>query len=240
VTICKNSESTLARAIESVLDLDYTNFEYILVDGLSNDNTIQIIESYKSDFESRKIRYKFCSELDLGISDAFNKGVRLCNGDYVLFLNSDDWIEATILSNVVSNFKENIDVFCGNLRYWIADSGKFKVRKSRVHLLNFGMYVMHPTVIVKRSLLMEFVFDINLSIAMDYDFILGLYIQNYSFCYIDKVFSNMQSGGISSNKLKMRIEENNVMKSKLPFTLYHIARLKILVEDYLLKHIVGK
>ena len=84
ITICRNSEKTILKTIESVINQTYKNIEYIVIDGLSEDNTISEINKYKSKISEIII------EKDDGIYDAFNKGLKKCSGDLIGFVNSDD------------------------------------------------------------------------------------------------------------------------------------------------------
>ena len=96
ITVSLNSESTIKECIESVLSQTYKNIEYIIVDGMSNDKTIKIIDSYRSKLD------KFISEKDEGIYDAMNKGIKLATGDIVGILNSDDeYFNENVIENVV-------------------------------------------------------------------------------------------------------------------------------------------
>ena len=86
VTVCYNSEKTIERTIKSVLSQSYKNIEFIIIDGQSTDNTKLIVKKYK-----KKIK-KFISEKDKGIYDAFNKGLKIFNGDVIGFVNYDDFL----------------------------------------------------------------------------------------------------------------------------------------------------
>ena len=84
ITVCYNSENTIERTIKSVLSQTYQDIEYIIVDGLSTDKTLEIVNKYKD-----KIA-KIISEKDTGLYDAMNKGIDNASGEYLMFLNSDD------------------------------------------------------------------------------------------------------------------------------------------------------
>ena len=90
ITASYNSEKTISDTITSVLNLDFNDFEYIIVDGNSKDKTVDIIKSFISKFEAKGITYKFISEKDKGIYDAWNKGIALSEGQWISFLGSDD------------------------------------------------------------------------------------------------------------------------------------------------------
>ena len=109
VTICYNSEETIEETIQSVIMQDYSDYEYIIVDGASTDNTLQIVNKYRGSIS------KCISEADKGISDAFNKGIELAEGEYITFLNSDDIMLPGTLSYVSKALNKNTDIIFGNV-----------------------------------------------------------------------------------------------------------------------------
>ena len=97
VTVVYNGEKTIRKTIESILCQEFKDYEYIIVDGLSKDNTVNIAREYERLFEGRLRIY---SEPDKGIYDAMNKGIKLAKGDYIWLVNADDWIEKDALYNI--------------------------------------------------------------------------------------------------------------------------------------------
>jgi glycosyltransferase involved in cell wall biosynthesis len=91
ITVSFNSGKTIRATIRSLLNQKCTNFEYIIIDGNSTDNTLEIIKSYENKFALKNVRYKYTSEPDNGIYNACNKGLNLINGNWVAFLGSDDY-----------------------------------------------------------------------------------------------------------------------------------------------------
>ena len=101
VTVTLNSEKTLERTIKSVLGQNYSDVEYIIIDGGSTDGTLNIIEKYKDKIS------KVISEKDNGLYDAMNKGIKLSTGDIVGILNSDDFFyNEEVLSIVANSFED--------------------------------------------------------------------------------------------------------------------------------------
>ena len=90
VTVCYNSSKTISNCIESVLRQNNNNYEYIIIDGASDDGTVEIAKTYKEKFEEKDIKYTIISEPDLGIYNAMNKGIDRASGEWILYLNSDD------------------------------------------------------------------------------------------------------------------------------------------------------
>ena len=104
VTVCFNSEKTIARTIDSVLNQDISEVEYLIVDGASTDNTLYIIDRYKNRFQEK---LKVISEPDNGWYDAMNKGILNAKGKFIVFLNSDDFFDKDAISNVVKFIQKN-------------------------------------------------------------------------------------------------------------------------------------
>lgn len=202
ITVCYNSESTIESTIKSIVSQTYKDIEYIIVDGNSKDNTMNIIKNYE------KYISKWISEPDNGIYDAFNKGIALANGDIIGIVNSDDYLENDSVEKIVNCFLElsDADLVHGNMRI-VNENGKFLyINKGKKELLKtrfVSMPVCHPTVFVKKSVYDDIgLFDTNYRIAGDYDFILKCIDNKKVFYYIDEIISNMRVGGASDNYIK--------------------------------------
>ncbi len=112
ITVVRNGASTIERTILSVINQDYSDFEYIIVDGVSTDDTLAILNTYTD-----KIA-KIISEPDAGIYDAMNKGISVAKGDWIYFLGCDDILyEPSTLSKIISNDLAGIDVIYGNVLF---------------------------------------------------------------------------------------------------------------------------
>jgi glycosyltransferase involved in cell wall biosynthesis len=107
VTASYNSEKTISDTITSVLNLDFQDFEYIIIDGNSSDGTLGIIQSFIPKFETKGAPYKFISEKDKGIYDAWNKGIQLSSGEWISFLGSDDMYIEDALINYSNEIKKS-------------------------------------------------------------------------------------------------------------------------------------
>jgi len=114
ITVCFNSENTIKDTIESVLNQTYKNIEYLIIDGKSSDETLNIIKSFEEKFNNSKITFKWISEADKGIYDAMNKGLKMANGELIGILNSDDWYELETVKIIVEkNQGLNFSVISG-------------------------------------------------------------------------------------------------------------------------------
>ena len=103
ITVCYNSEKTISKTIESIINQTYKNIEFIIIDGKSDDKTLEIIDNYKNNIS------KIISEKDNGIYDAFNKGLNICNGDLIGFVNSDDILTPNALEILVKYYNKHTD-----------------------------------------------------------------------------------------------------------------------------------
>ena len=197
ITVCLNSVDTIERTIKSVLNQNNAKIEYIIVDGGSQDGTLDIIRSY-----SENITY-WCSEQDNGIYDAMNKGIARATGDIISFLNSSDWYEQGIFEAIQNEFeKGKSDIVCGRLRYIKNDHiiGESSCVKSEKDIY-VQMIYSHPAMFVKKALFEQYgVFDTNYKICADYDWLLRVYNKGANISFIDCVCTNFSLGGISSKK----------------------------------------
>ena len=107
ITASFNSEKTITDCINSVLNQHFSNFEFIVIDANSTDATLNIIKSFESKFREKNITYKYISEIDKGIYDAWNKGLLLSSGEWISFLGSDDEYLLDALGNYYSEIVQN-------------------------------------------------------------------------------------------------------------------------------------
>lgn len=201
ITVGFNSAKTIEGTIESVLNQDYPDIEYIVVDGGSTDGTVQIIERYQNRIS------KWISEKDHGMYDAMNKGIAMATGDVIGILNSDDvYINTHVISDLMAlmQAKKTQVVFADLilvdqnddnkiLRYY--DSGHFHPNK-----FQYGWMPAHPTVFVKRELYdVVGPFSTTYQIAADYEMLIRiLAIQRARYAYLPKPVVRMRSGGAST------------------------------------------
>jgi len=210
ITVCFNSEKTIKQTIESVLNQNYYNIEYVIIDGGSKDNTLNIIEIYRS-----KIN-KIVSEPDKGIYDAINKGIQLASGEVVGILNSDDVLDnCDIINKIVENFESNkeLDSVIGDIAF-INNNGKLYRKFSALHWnptkFAWGMMPPHPTFYCKKNIFYKYGFyRIDFKIAADYELMMRfLLVNNISYKYIPIVFVNMNLGGVSTKNIFSKIQIN--------------------------------
>jgi glycosyltransferase len=211
ITVSYNSESTIGDTIKSVISQTYKNIEYLIIDGNSVDNTLNIIKKYNS-----KI-YKIVSENDNGIYDAMNKGINLATGDIIAILNSDDvYSNVNVINNVVEKFKQNsISCLYGDLVYTKKNDLNKITRfwKSGKYINNsflYGWMPPHPTFFVKREIYLKYgYFRLNLSSAADYEIMLRIiHKNNERVFYFPEILIKMREGGVSNDNLLNRLRAN--------------------------------
>lgn len=211
ITVVRNGEQTIRDTINCVLSQSYHNIEYIVVDGNSTDRTLDIVQSF-----GNKVS-KIISEPDTGIYDAMNKGLRAATGDYIGFLNADDFYsDQDVVSKIVSTARETqADSIYGDLvfvdqnntnkivRYW--KSGRFDRFK-----MIFGWSVPHPTFFVKRSVFKRHgLFRENFGLSGDYEMMVRFFFKDrISAAYIPQVLVRMRVGGAGNSGLQSKIKGN--------------------------------
>lgn len=212
ITVCYNNGKTIRQTIESVLNQSFTDFEYRIIDGQSTDESIEIIRSFGN-------QISWISEADSGIYDAMNKGISLARGEYIAFLNADDFYAGPdVLQAVYETLQQNPHARAayGDLAYVNGeDTGKMvRYWKSGTYTLNsflWGWMPPHPTFFLSREAFGTFGSFRNedLRSAADYELILRmLYKHQLPAGYCRKLLVMMRTGGISNQSWGNRLRGN--------------------------------
>lgn len=206
ITICKNSEETIERTINSVINQNYQDLEYIIIDGGSTDATLSIINKFK-----KKINYVI-SEADKGIYDAINKGISLSSGDLISILHSNDvFFDCQVLNNVSKyfNLNKNFSILLGSLIYKKNFDKKsvsryYSARFFKPWMLRFGVSPPHTSSFIKRKIYQKFgAYDSSYLIAGDFEiFTRYLLKNNLPYKISQECFVVMQPGGLSNKNIK--------------------------------------
>lgn len=201
ITIVRNGVATLERTIRSVLEQTYSNIEYIVVDGGSEDGSLDIIKRYED-------HLVWESESDRGISHAFNKGIGQATGDWVGLLNADDWYELDAVEQVIENIRNaKADVVHGAVRMWQGEASTEVIYPNQRQLAR-QMTINHPTAFVRKSVYDRFgLYKETYKIGMDYELLLRLWQNRCVFLELDAVLANMSLGGISDLQWKIASQE---------------------------------
>lgn len=228
ISVAFNSERTIARTIESVLLQTYRDIEYIVVDGKSTDNTLQIIQSYQEAFNNYPGRIlKIISEPDNGMYDALNKGAQISTGELVGQINTDDWYELDAVQTMVDLYaKEKYDVAWGSINI-IKPTGNM-IKHAKIGKLWTTTHWCHPGMFSKRENLIEYPYPLE-SMYDDFDYITAVHRAGKRIITIDKVISNFTFGGMSTKKslkeVKRRVDITYGIYKKYNMSkLYYLQR----------------
>ncbi len=207
ITVSFNSEKTIKDTIESVLNQKYENIEYIIVDGASKDNTLNIISNYENKIS------KLISEKDAGIYDAINKGIRLSTGKIIGILNSDDiFYDEMVLKKINDHFNENpfCEAIIGDVQF-INSKGnlvrRYSSKKWNVNKFKWGFMPPHPSFYCKKELYDKFgYYSTKFKIASDFELLIRfLKVNSVKFMYMPIIVAKMNLGGISTSGISSTI-----------------------------------
>lgn len=220
ITITYNSAATLEDTIKSVVSQDFPDIEYIIVDGLSKDSTLSIVNRYSPYIA------KVVSEKDKGLYDALNKGIRLATGEVVGMLHSDDlYADNNVISKVAQQFAADPSVealYADMVFVDRNDSGKvlrtWKAGAYEEDAFKKGWMPPHPTFFVRKSVYDRFGgFNLDLKLSADYELMLRLiHKHKIKIAYLPETIVKMRMGGLSNHsffvKLKANIEDKMAWK----------------------------
>ncbi len=202
-----NAQNTIDRCIKSVLRQKFNNIQYIVIDGGSTDNTVQIINRYRDKIDL------VVSEPDNGIYDAMNKGIALATGDIIGTLNADDfYADDNVLSAVAEAFIEpKTNILYGDLDYIDPNEKiirKWRSGKYKSGMFNWGWMPPHPTFYCRRKLFEILgVYSLDYGSAADYELMLRFIHSNKAnVIYLNKVMVKMNIGGVSNKSLSNRVK----------------------------------
>lgn len=201
ITVCYNSGKTIEDTLKSVLSQTYTNYEYVIKDGGSTDNTLDIIKEYEPKFKGK---IKLITGPDKGLYNAMNIAISNAKGDIVGIINSDDVLASNnVFQSVIDNI-EGYDAVFSNLIFKDENLDKIKRRYSgKVKNYKLGWHPPHPTLYIKKYVYDDIgTFNTKFKIAADYDFMLRLMKSKYKLKYVDDVYVYMRTGGVSTNGFK--------------------------------------
>ena len=210
ITVTYNSAATVEATLASVVAQEHEDIEYIIVDGGSSDNTLEIVDRYKHRIT------KVISEKDNGIYDALNKGIALATGDVVGIIHSDDfYVHNKVLSRVAEEFSKGVSSVYADLQYVNRDNPDKVVRHWRSGRYREGIFLAgwmppHPTFFIRRNCYDKYgSFNTILRSAADYELMLRmLHKHKISTVYIPEVLVKMRVGGKSNASLINRINAN--------------------------------
>jgi len=237
ITACFNSEKTINRCFSSVRSLPFSDIEHIIIDGNSSDGTVDLIKDY-SISNSTSYKISWISEADFGIFDAYNKGVNLASGKYVIFLNSDDEILKEDFELLLNRIKQNpnIDVWFGSINY-VNLGGEVLRLDSKFSLQSMllkGMCFQHPSMVFKKKSIENNKFNPLFKVIGDYDHVLRLMLSNLLLFKCHNCTTiRMYAGGVSDGNFKQRLVEgyksHRALFNPITSSLFLLSRLGYMI-----------
>lgn len=216
ITVCYNAENTIASTIESVINQNYRPLQYIIIDGMSEDNTVHIIKEYEKELEDSGIEAIIVSEKDLGIYNAMNKGIKMASGEWINFMNADDRFYASnVISNILEQIPSYVDIVYGDEMIKDA-SGKVCINRRNGEIENIckTLPFCHQSSFTRKKWFQQHLFDESLKIVADYEFFLYCYTNHAKFHYFNTIIAEYYSEGTSRQLYKKAIDESFKVKSK--------------------------
>ncbi len=212
ITVAYHSIATLEATVQSVLSQTYADIEYIVVDGHSEDGTVELLKRYENRFRGR---LHWISEKDRGIYDAMNKGIQMATGDLVGILNSDDYFtSADVVEKFVSAFEDpTLDAVYGDIHF-IRDGEPDKCVRyySSKHFspgwLRFGFMPAHPSFYARREVFERAgLYKTDYKIGSDYEMMVRLFCKHkIRSKYLPIDFVTMRLGGLSTRNIGSRLQ----------------------------------
>ena len=221
ITSSYNSEETISDTINSLLDQTSSNFECIFIDGNSKDGTCDIIRKHIVKFNDKGINVQLISEDDKGIYDAWNKGIDLANGEFISFLNSDDFFEIDAIEKVdeylkTIKFKNNSFGIVGTLFYCDNDKKVIKKRKKSKlwkYVYRYKMPFNFPGLFLKSEVYKKLnKFNDTFKLSGDYDFIVRAIDHGTMFYLFDSHIINMRNQGATYSPKNIKIGRSEDLK----------------------------
>ena len=211
ITIVYNNVRDIERTIQSVINQTYSNIEYVIVDGLSNDGTLQVIDKYKSQIT------KLISEKDEGIYDAMNKGLALATGDYVIFMNSGDEFYDNETVAAVFAAADEADIYYGETEMIADDGSSLGQRRHKAPAkftwrgFKYGMSISHQAIYIRRSLAEPY--DPRYQLSSDIDWIIRAAKKAKKIVNVNRYVAKYLAGGMSKKKHRQSLMERfDIMK----------------------------
>lgn len=239
ITPTYNSENTLDGTVNALLRQTFSDFEYIVIDGVSKDGTVKKLESYIPAFEKKGVKVTIVSEPDKGVYDAMNKGIALAKGELVGITNSDDWYEDNALQAMWTKYTDGTvdrsnSMLYGIERVW-KNGNVYNVQRRGAAFLSEGV-MPHSTFFVANEVYKKHgAFDLSVKVLADYDFISRCVSQGVRLVEVDEIISNFQLGGISSSYFdfysdyyKIQLKYNYITEKRYKELMF-VLRIKKLV-----------
>jgi len=238
ITVVYNNVFSIEETIKSVINQSYNNIEYIIIDGGSNDGTVEIIKKYAD-----KIDY-WSSEKDFGLYYAMNRGLEIATGDWINYMNSGDcFSENVVIEKIFKDSKTDAGVIYGNVNFNFDGIHHVYVKANSLNYLWKGMQFVHQASFVSTKIMKKFPFDTNYKLIADYKSLYLIYLSDVKFKYVDMAICDFLAGGLSDNNPKSIIECQKLIfpiHNNLKVRIYYYYRYVQCTIRYNLAKIIGQ
>ena len=232
ITVSFNIADEIERTCKSIVNQTFQDFEWIVVDGGSDDGTKDILQRFSFRINS------FTSERDNGIYNAMNKGIRKSSGKYLVFLNGgDSFFDDDSLNIISSSLTFDYDIVTGNSRIVNQLSYNDWIAPDKPDL--FSSTLPHNASYIKRMLFDKyFLYNENLKIVSDYEFFIKVFFQDIDYYHVNSLVSVFYQNGISSVNRELAQKENDFVRKKYFSRRYFFQQLKLSVQHP--RYLAGK
>ena len=228
ITVCRNHAQELERTIRSVESQTWQEKEYLVIDGASTDDTLDVIKAHEASIT------RWVSEPDQGIYDAMNKGVRMAQGEWVIFMNAGDTFASDDTLQRVFGSPLDADVIYGDVI-----KGEL-VKKAEAPRNAHRMFYCHQSAFVRTRCLREFPFDIRHRMSADFKQVKQLYLSGKTFLQLDFPVANFDTQGVSNRNRSAGLYDNIQVIRETDSLWEQMKLLPRLYFTYLLCKIRGK
>lgn len=224
ITVCFRAREQVQMTMESILSQTWTDFEYLVIDGGSQDGTKELLEQSSPLFSKKSISFQFRSEPDKGIYDAMNKGTRLASGKWLLFLNAGDLFASTDALEQFFRTPASADILYGDTL--CIYQGRTKLYPALpLEDLTYEMAFCHQSAFILRELLLEHPYDTTYRVCADHHFFLSMYLKGKTFEYRRLPVSVYEIAGYSDKNKMLSHKEKHRMQKELGIFHFSLAWL---------------
>lgn len=198
-------KETFKQMVESVANQTYSDIEHVIIDGGSTDGSVDLIKEYSKKYK----KITWISEIDNGVYDAMNKGAKLASGEYIIYLNSDDFYhDDRGLENCINAIEENNADFSYSKVRILSQDNSYKIAKPNMLKFLRGIPFGHQGLLMKKAAFFEMgEFDYSFKIAADCQMILGMLLKDYKGIFVEGDFVNFREGGVSGSNEEGKLEK---------------------------------
>lgn len=236
ITVCFNNEKDISKTLESIFDQTMRDFELIIQDGGSTDNTNIIVQDEVKKL-NRDINVIHNIEEDAGIYDAMNKAIKYSSGEWCIFMNAGDtFFDNNVLRDCeFDNVPHDIGVLYGHTMAKLCLGYNLVIVHNHDTLIN-GCMIGHQSTFIRKSILMSYQFAASYQIRSDYDQLLRIYMSGVKFSQVNMIIAIFERGGISTVKIGTSMYEKKEILRKYELSSTRISQLERRLLDFVGKH----